>query len=72
MNPEDYDRVREDDRVDITGIKKMAPGSTLKLILRHSDGTKEEITLLHSYSEKQIEWFREGSALNVIRKTYKE
>jgi len=68
MNPEDYDRVREDDRVDITGITKMAPGTTLKLILRHSDGTKEEITLLHSYSEKQIEWFREGSALNVIRK----
>ncbi|MGB4291433.1 MAG: aconitate hydratase [Bacteroidales bacterium] len=72
MNPDDYDRVREDDRVDITGITKIAPGSTLKLVLRHSDGTKEEIPLLHSYSEKQIEWFREGSALNVIRKAYKE
>jgi len=66
--PDDYGKIKEDDRIDITGITGMTPGSTLRLLLRHSDGTSDEIPLAHSYSEKQIEWFRAGSALNVIRK----
>jgi len=72
MNPEDYDRVREDDRIDITGITEMSPGSILKLVLRHSSGVTEEVSLTHSYSDKQIEWFRAGSALNVIRRKWTE
>ncbi|NMC40868.1 MAG: aconitate hydratase [Bacteroidales bacterium] len=68
INPADYLLIREDDRMDITGIKEMAPGSTLRLLLRHSDGETAEIPLAHSFNQKQIGWFRAGSALNLIRK----
>jgi len=72
MNPDDYGRIREDDRIDITRITEMAPGSTLRLLLRHSNGVTEEISLVHSYSDKQIEWFRAGSALNLIKRKWIE
>lgn len=64
----DYDKIREDDRIDITGIKDLSPGSTVKMTLRHSDGTEDEIILTHSFNSQQSEWFRAGSALNIIRK----
>mgnify|MGYP000212260918 CR=1 FL=1 len=64
----DYDKIREDDRIDITGIKDLSPGSTVKMTLRHSDGTADEIILNHSFNFQQAEWFRAGSALNIIRK----
>lgn len=63
----DYDRIREDDRIDITGLKNFSPGSELKVTLHHSDGTEECFPAAHSYTETQIEWFRAGSALNLIR-----
>jgi aconitate hydratase len=65
---EDYDKIEEDDTFDIEGLKDFAPGKQLSLIVKHSDGRKEMITVNHSYNEAQIEWFRAGSALNIIRK----
>lgn len=64
----DYDRIREDDRIDITGLEEFAPGENLSVILSHSDGTREEFKANHSYNHAQIDWFRAGSALNLIRK----
>lgn len=64
---DDYDRIRETDRIDITGLENFSPGSELKVILHHSDGTVESFPAVHSYSETQIKWFRAGSALNLIR-----
>ncbi|HXB10042.1 MAG TPA: aconitate hydratase [Puia sp.] len=66
-NKEDYDRVLEDDSIDITGLKGFAPGKPLTMVLNHKNGTKEEIVLNHTYNEPQIAWFKAGGALNVIR-----
>lgn len=63
----DYERIREDDEIDITGMEDFAPDKSLKIVLHHSDGTLEEFEVNHSYNENQIEWFRAGSALNLIR-----
>ncbi|MER3524704.1 MAG: aconitate hydratase [Ignavibacteria bacterium] len=65
-DPADYDKVREDDRVSIVGLKTFAPGKPLRMILKHSDGSVDEILLNHSFNENQIEWFKAGSALNLI------
>ncbi|MEG8946561.1 aconitate hydratase [Rosettibacter firmus] len=65
-NPDDYDKIREDDRLSIIGLKDFAPEKQLKLIAKHSDGTEDEIWLNHSFSSTQIEWFKAGSALNLI------
>ncbi|HTY59737.1 MAG TPA: aconitate hydratase [Bacteroidota bacterium] len=62
----DYDRVREDDRVAITGLAQFAPGVPLGCVLTHADGTTEEFPLMHTFNENQIGWFRAGSALNLI------
>ncbi len=66
-NKEDYDKVQEDDSIDITGLKTFTPGQPLKMLLNHKDGSKDEITLNHTYNEPQIAWFKAGGALNVIR-----
>ncbi|KZT68446.1 aconitase [Daedalea quercina L-15889] len=65
-DPEDYEKVRPDDRVDILGLQSFAPGKNLTLVLKHSDGSKEEISLAHSFNEGQIGWFKAGSALNLM------
>ncbi len=62
----DYDRVREDDRITISGLGEFAPGQNLTMILHHADGKTESVELVHSYNAQQIEWFRAGSALNLI------
>ena len=67
-NKGDYDKVREDDIIDINGLSTFAPGKSLIVVLHHTDGSQEKIKVNHSYNENQIEWFRAGSALNVIRK----
>ncbi len=66
---DDYNKIKETDRIDITDLKKLAPGSTIKVVLHHSDGSADEIHAKHSYNEAQIAWFKAGSALNIIRKT---
>jgi aconitate hydratase len=63
----DYDRIREDDLVDIAGLTDFSPGKPLNIRLRHADGIIEEFPVNHSYNENQIGWFRAGSALNLIR-----
>ena len=67
----DYERIREDDKIDITGLKEFTPGKQLNVVLNHSDGKKEYLKINHSYNETQIGWFKAGSALNMIRKTNK-
>ena len=62
----DYDKVRPDDKVDILGLESFAPGKNLTLNVKHSDGTSEQIPVAHSYNEGQIEWFKAGSALNLM------
>ena len=62
----DYDRIREDDRVSLVDLAGMAQGKPVTAHVRHSDGTTETLHLDHSFSDSQIEWFKAGSALNVI------
>jgi aconitate hydratase len=64
----DYDKIREDDNIDIVGLTTFAPGKPLTIVLNHADGTKEEIIANHSYNEQQIAWFKAGAALNLLRK----
>ena len=65
---DDYYKIRENDKIDITGLKEFSPGRPLSVILHHKDGTWESIMANHSYNQTQIEWFKAGSALNLIRK----
>lgn len=67
VKPEDYDKVREDDTLTISGLTTFAPGTPLELIIQHADGTAETVQLNHSYNKQQIEWFKAGSALNLIK-----
>ncbi|MDM1293160.1 aconitate hydratase [Sphingobacterium sp. N143] len=67
-NKEDYDKIQENDTIDINGLTSFAPGKPLTLVLHHADGTQEEILANHTYNEQQIEWFKAGGALNIIRK----
>jgi len=64
----DYYKIRENDTIDITGLKEFSPGNTLTVIIHHKDGTSESLCVNHSCNESQIEWFKAGSALNLIRK----
>jgi aconitate hydratase len=70
LNKEDYDKVLEDDVIDITGLNNFAPGKQLTMILHHLDGTSDEVRLNHTYNKQQIEWFKAGGALNVIRRQF--
>jgi aconitate hydratase len=67
IDPKDYDRVQERDRVSIIGLKDLAPGKEVTAVLHHPDRTKETIRLRHTLNEEQITWFRAGSALNLLR-----
>jgi aconitate hydratase len=69
-NKDDYDKVQEDDLIDITGLKDFAPGKQLTMVLRHKDGKTDKVKLNHTYNKQQIEWFKAGSALNLIRKQF--
>ncbi len=66
-NKDDYDKVQEDDSIDILGLTSFTPGVPLTVVLNHADGTKDSILVNHTYNEQQIEWFKAGGALNVIR-----
>jgi aconitate hydratase len=70
-NEADYDRIREDDRISLLRLSAMEPGKPVECRLAHSDGTSESLLLDHSYSKRQLAWFREGSALNVFHNTPK-
>ncbi|MBN3035090.1 MAG: aconitate hydratase [Bacteroidales bacterium] len=67
IDKNDYDRIREDDIIDILGLTEFAPGKPLRVVLNRSDGTREEFPVHHSYNQNQIGWFKAGSALNLIK-----
>jgi aconitate hydratase len=67
-NKEDYNKILEDDSIDILGLTSFSAGVPLTIVLNHKDGSKEEIKANHTYNEQQIEWFKAGGALNIIRK----
>lgn len=66
-NEADYDKIQEDDKLSLVDIADFSPGRALTLQLTHADGTTEEIKVNHSYNAQQIEWFKYGSALNLIK-----
>lgn len=65
--PADYDLIQEDDAIDILGLGSFAPGIPLELVLNHRDGSSHRIVANHTYNQGQIEWFKAGSALNLIK-----
>ncbi len=67
-NPADYDLIQENDTVAIQGLDTFAPGTPLTLVFTHDDGSSDNVVANHTFNEGQIEWFRAGSALNLIRK----
>lgn len=66
-DPNDYNKVRENDVIDILGLTSFAPGVPLQVVLHHEDGAQESFEVNHTYNEQQIEWFKAGAALNLIR-----
>ena len=64
---DDYNKIQEDDTIDILGLTTFAPAKPLTLVLHHSDGTEDQILVNHTYNAQQIEWFKAGGALNIIR-----
>lgn len=69
-NKEDYNKILEDDSIDIEGLLTFAPGKPLQLVLNHADGSNETIQVNHTYNQQQIEWFKAGGALNIIRRDF--
>ncbi len=65
-NASDYDKIREDDRLTIKGLENFSPNRPLELQILHADGVRETIELAHSYNKNQIDWFKAGSALNLV------
>ena len=66
QNPGDYDKIREDDRISLIGLRDMAPGKPVECVVKHADGTSETLRLAHTFATSQLEWFRKGSALNLF------
>ena len=66
-NEADYDKIKEDDTFNFIDLAAFAPGKPLTLEIVHADGSKENIQLNHTYNAQQIDWFRAGSALNLIK-----
>ena len=71
-NPDDYDKIQEDDKLSLVGLDNFAPEKQLQLFIKHSDGSVDEILLNHSFNAGQIEWFKAGGALNLIAASFKE
>jgi len=69
-NKEDYDKVQEDDIIDILGLKEFAPNVPLTVMFHHNNNESDTIEVNHTYNEQQIEWFKAGAALNIIRKKF--
>jgi len=70
-NAADYEKIKEDDVIDISGLTSFTPGKPLTITLNHTDGSKDEFSVNHSYNAQQIEWFKAGGALNIIRANVK-
>jgi aconitate hydratase len=70
-NKDDYDKVRENDKISISGLKDFAPGKNIKVTLKHVDGTTDTFEAVHTYNEQQIGWYKAGSALNAMNRNEK-
>ncbi|MHB1688552.1 MAG: aconitate hydratase [Ignavibacteriaceae bacterium] len=70
-NPNDYEKIKEGDKVSILGLTELAPEKQLTLLIKHSDGSEENIMLNQTFNEAQIKWFKAGSALNLIAESNK-
>jgi aconitate hydratase len=68
---EDYTKIQEDDSIDVLGLTEFKEGVPLRIVLNHKDGSKDEIKANHTYNSQQIEWFKAGSALNIIKAAQK-
>ena len=68
-NKSDYEKIQEDDSIDIIGLTTFAPNTPLILVLNHKDGSSDPIIVNHTYNQQQIEWFKAGAALNIIRRS---
>ena len=66
-NPDDYEKILEDDKISLKNLNELEPAKQVKCIISHNDGNQDEILLNHSYNKSQIEWFKAGSALNVLK-----
>ena len=66
-NEADYDLIQEDDTFNFTDIADFAPGKPLSITLTHADGSQDNIVVNHTYNDAQIQWYRKGSALNLIK-----
>ena len=64
--PADYDTVVSGDRISVSGLSRLAPGTPLSATLHHADGRTDSFQLLHSMTEEQIRWFKAGAALNLL------
>ncbi|MDP4209168.1 MAG: aconitate hydratase [Bacteroidota bacterium] len=64
----DYEKIREDDSIDVLGLTEFQEGKPLTIVLHHKDGSEERILANHTYNQNQFEWFKAGSALNLISK----
>lgn len=64
----DYDKIRENDKISILGLTSFTPGKNLTIKLKHSDGSSEQFEAIHTYNQQQIDWFKAGSALNAMKK----
>ncbi|HXX93356.1 MAG TPA: aconitate hydratase, partial [Planctomycetota bacterium] len=71
VNPDDYDKVQKEDRLSVVGLAELAPGRPLEVILHHAEGRTEKLPVRHSLTAEQIEWFKAGSALNLLKARYK-
>ena len=65
-NSNDYDRIRENDRISLVGLAELAPGRPVTCLVHHADATTQALELVHSFSAPQLKWFGAGSALNVL------
>ena len=64
---DDWNKVQEKDRISVVGMKDFKPGKPLTVILSHADGSQDRVQVNHTYTDRQIEWFRYGSSLNMLR-----
>jgi len=69
-NKEDYNKILEDDEIDIVGLAEFSVGKPLEVVLHHKDGSTDSFLVNHTYNEQQIEWYKAGGALNIIRREF--
>ncbi len=67
VDKNDYDKVREDDKISVLGLTEFTVGKNFTVVLKHKDGTTDSFEVAHTYNEQQIDWFKAGSALNTMR-----